>query len=90
MLKSKKEYPYPSAKNPIRLTFRENFLCQHHQCQYLTHRELTKLSKTYLVELSQKIAKGELLAKRKGKEEKIPALPCFFNQGLLPGIIYYS
>jgi hypothetical protein len=55
--------------------------CQHYDCRKLTHHELTNLTKTHLLELSQQIEKGQLLAKRKGKEEKIPALPCFFKQG---------
>jgi hypothetical protein len=84
------DYPFPSYKNPIRLTFGKSLLCQHHQCPHLTHRELVNSAKACLLELSQKIARGELLTRRKGKQDKIPALPCFFNQGLLPGIIYYS
>jgi hypothetical protein len=84
------DYPFPSYRNPIRLTFKENLRCQHYQCPHLTHRELINSTQTHLLELSQKIEKGELLARRKGKQDKIPALPCFFNQGLLPGIIYYS
>jgi hypothetical protein len=87
---TKKEYPYPSFKNPVQLTFQENLLCQHPQCQHLTHQELTNSTKASLAELSRKITRGELLARRKGKEDKIPALPCFFHQGILPGIIYYS
>jgi hypothetical protein len=85
-----KIHPYPSNKNPIKLTFTKNLLCHHHPCPHLTHRELINSVKSQLLELSQQIEKGELLARRKGKEHKIPALPCFFNQGILPGIIYYS
>lgn len=84
------KYPYPSYKNPVKLTFKKNLRCQHIKCPLLTHHELINSVKSHLLELSQKIEKGELLAWRKGKEDKIPALPCFFNQGMLPGIIYYS
>ncbi|KLL03264.1 MAG: hypothetical protein MRERV_46c006 [Mycoplasmataceae bacterium RV_VA103A] len=70
-----KTYPYPSPKNPIKLTFGKNLRCQHHQCPHLTHRELINSVKSHLLKLSQKIENGELLARRKGKENKIPALP---------------
>jgi hypothetical protein len=73
-VKAKKQYPYPSAKNPVRLFSLKN-------------RNLVNLDRLRLLVLSYEIERGEIVARRKGKSDKIPALPFHFG-GL--GVGYYS